>query len=83
VAGVQPKIVFNRVRATAASPAELRDASRRFCGSDPVGFLPEDRTLVDLAWRQGVTLSMASSKSPLISAFDTLTQALADAPLSR
>jgi MinD-like ATPase involved in chromosome partitioning or flagellar assembly len=83
VAGLQPKIVFNRVRATAASQSELREASRRFCGCDPVGFLPEDRTLVDLAWRRGVTLSTVTSKSPLISAFDTLTQTLADAPLGR
>jgi MinD-like ATPase involved in chromosome partitioning or flagellar assembly len=83
VANLEPAIVFNRVRPTAASQSELRDASRRFCGSEPVAFLPEDRALVDLAWRQGVTLSMAASKSPLISAFDHLAQAVVSVPASR
>ncbi|MEO7125840.1 MAG: chromosome partitioning protein [Nakamurella sp.] len=76
IAGVEPRIVFNRVRATAASTSELGDASRRFCGCDPVAFLPEDRALVDLAWQRGVTLSTVASKAPLISAFDDLAQTL-------
>lgn len=83
VAGLEPKIVFNRVRSTAASPSELREASRRFCGCDPVAFLPEDRALVDMAWRRGVTLSMVASKSSLISAFDGLAEVLSDAPSGR
>jgi Flp pilus assembly CpaE family ATPase len=77
VAGLEPKIVFNRVRATAASVPELREASRRFCGSEPIAFLPEDRAVVDLAWQRGVALSMVRSKSPLVRAFDDLVRAVA------
>jgi Flp pilus assembly CpaE family ATPase len=83
VADVEPMIVFNRVRPTAASESELREASRRFCGSEPVAFLPEDRALVDLAWRRGVALSLVASKSPLIGAFDRLASAVAAVPAGR
>lgn len=83
VADVDPMIVFNRVRPTAASESELREASRRFCGSEPVAFLPEDRALVDLAWRRGVALSLVASKSPLIGAFDRLASAVAAVPTGR
>lgn len=83
VPGLDPKVVFNRVRPTAASQSELREASRRYCGSEPVAFLPEDRALMDLAWRHGVTVSMAAPKSPLVAAFDQLTQVVAGAPVVR
>jgi MinD-like ATPase involved in chromosome partitioning or flagellar assembly len=83
VAGLEPKIVFNRVRATAASVPELREASRRFCGSEPIAFLPEDRAVVDLAWQRGVALSMVKSKSPLVRAFDDLVRAVAVTPSGR
>lgn len=78
--GVNPAVVFNRVRPTAASTSELRDACRRFCGCDPVAYLPEDRAAVDLAWQRGVTLSTVASKSPLVTAFDDLVRKLSPAP---
>lgn len=76
MAGSEPIIVFNRVRSSAASSAEVREASRRFCGKDPQALLPEDRAVVDLAWQRGVTISMVSAKSPLIGALDELVAAL-------
>lgn len=77
---ITPDIVFNRVRSSAASEAELREASRRFCAADPVAFLPEDRGSVDLAWRRGMTLSAVAQKSPLISAFDGLLGVVSGVP---
>src|SRR5699024_8371927 len=50
--GVDARIVFNRVRSTAASPAELSEAARRYCGADPVALLPEDRVACDRAWQR-------------------------------
>lgn len=81
VDGVEPRVVFNRVRPSAATRQELRDASRRYCGRDPIGYLPDDQASMDLAWRRGVTLSLAAAKSPLISAFDELAVVALGAPV--
>jgi MinD-like ATPase involved in chromosome partitioning or flagellar assembly len=81
VDGVEPRVVFNRVRPSAATRQELRDASRRYCGRDPIGYLPDDQASMDLAWRRGVTLSLAAAKSPLISAFDELAAVALGAPV--
>lgn len=73
----QVPIVFNRVRSTAATRDELREAARRFCGAEPIAYLPEDRAATDLAWRQGVALCAAAPKSPLVAAMASLAEAVA------
>lgn len=75
----KPAVVFNRVRDTAAAPAELTAALRRFTGLTPTAFLPEDRPACDEAWRRGVTLSAAAARSPLTRAFGALVHSVASA----
>lgn len=72
--GLDPRVVINRVRSSAATQAELRAAVERFCGTEPVAYLPEDRRLVDLAWRRGVMLSEVSARSSLVGALDEMTK---------
>ena len=57
------RIVLNRVRPTAAAPAELAAATRRFCGREPEALLPEDRAACDLAWRRGVPVAQIAPGS--------------------
>lgn len=68
------RLVINRVRSGAASPPELREAAARFCGVEPVAYLPEDRDALDLAWRRGAGLSEVAAKSPLMQALGELSR---------
>lgn len=74
--GIDLRLVINRVRPGAASAPELREAAARFCGVEPVAYLPEDRDALDLAWRRGVGLSEAASRSPLLDALGGLARAV-------
>jgi len=62
---VQPRVVLNRLRRTAASRDDAVGALRRFAGLAVTAALPEDRAGTDQAWRRGVALVEAAAGSPL------------------
>lgn len=75
-AGAAVPVVLNRVRPGAATPAELTEATRRFCGREPIALLQEDRAGCDLAWRRGVPVAEVAPKSPLVRGLGELTTRL-------
>ncbi|SDO26922.1 Flp pilus assembly protein, ATPase CpaE [Nakamurella panacisegetis] len=62
---VQPLVVLNRSRRTAASPDEAIAALARFSGLGVTAVLPEDRGSTDKAWLQGIPLAQAAPGSAL------------------
>jgi Mrp family chromosome partitioning ATPase len=74
--GVQPRVVLNRLRRTAASREDAVGALRRFAGVPVTAALPEDRAGTDLAWQRGVPLAEAAAGSPLRGGLRELAESL-------
>lgn len=82
VPDVQPRVVLNRSRRSAASPDEAAAALARFSGLGVTATLPEDRASTDKAWKLGIPLAQAASGSALRKAIRDLSAALtADVPI--
>ncbi|MET3803699.1 Flp pilus assembly CpaE family ATPase [Nakamurella sp. UYEF19] len=76
---VQPLVVLNRSRRSAASPQESADALARFTGLAVTATLPEDRAAMDKAWQNGVPLAEAAPSSGLRQAIRQLANTLVPA----
>jgi len=81
VPGVDVAIVVNRTRSSLGwSRSDVADLLRRFTGSEPVGYLPEDRAAVDRALVKGRTLVESAPASALATALDELAGQVAELP---
>ena len=81
VPGVDVAMVVNRARSSLGwSRDDVAKLLQRFTGSEPVGYLPEDRAAVDRAVVEGRTLAECAPTSPLAAALDGLAEQLADLP---
>jgi MinD-like ATPase involved in chromosome partitioning or flagellar assembly len=73
--------VVNRTRSSLGwSRDDVAALLRRFTGSDPVAYLPEDRTAVDRALVEGRTLVECAPTSPLATALNVLATQVAELP---
>ncbi len=79
---VQPRVVLNRLRRTAASREDAVGALRRFAGLTVTAALAEDRAGTDLAWRRGTPLAEAAAGSPLRSGLRELAASLSPRAVS-
>lgn len=70
------RVVLNRVRRTAAGGTEAAEALRRFTGLSVTQDVPDDRAVLDRAWRAGTPPAAVAAKSALVKAFDALTGSL-------
>ena len=75
---VRPEVVLNRVRSSAGSSSQARDALRRFTGITSAFELPEDRAATDKAWTAGISLSAAAPRSALSVGLRTISTLLLD-----
>jgi Flp pilus assembly CpaE family ATPase len=85
VPGVQPRVVVNRVRASAVpgdAEAEVRAALLRYAGVDDVTCVPLDVAGLDAALVSGRTLAEAAADSPARAALTGLAAGLAGVPRS-
>jgi MinD-like ATPase involved in chromosome partitioning or flagellar assembly len=83
VPGVQPKVVVNRVRASAVpgdAEREIRAALQRYAGVEDVAFVPLDTAGVDAAVTAGQTLQEASPAAPARLALAAFAADLVGAP---
>jgi Flp pilus assembly CpaE family ATPase len=62
---VDPTVVLNRSRRSAASPEESAAALARFTDLEVTASLPEDRAAMDRSWQLAVPLAEAAPGSPL------------------
>lgn len=86
VPGVHPRVVVNRLRASAIpgdSAAEVRAALQRYAGIEQVHVIPLDIAGLDAAVLKGRTLVEASPGSPVRKAIRTLATSLVGAPQQR
>jgi Flp pilus assembly CpaE family ATPase len=83
VPGAQPRVVVNRLRATAvpgSAEPEVRAALSRYAGVDDVTFVPLDVAGLDAAVAGGRTLAEAAPASPARQALAQLAAQLAGVP---
>lgn len=81
VPGADAVLVVNRMRSSLGwSREDVSDLLRRFTGSDPVAYLPEDRAAVDRALVEGRTLVECAPTSALAMALDALAGHVAELP---
>ena len=82
VPGIAPRVVVNRLRASAVpgnAEAEVRVALARYAGVQDVSFIPHDVAGVDTAVAAGRTLAEASPASPVRQAIQALAASLVGA----
>jgi Flp pilus assembly CpaE family ATPase len=78
-----PRIVLNKVRASAVGPrprAALADSLSRFAGVSELSFVPDDRDSLDAALLTGRTLGEAAPLSPARAAIAELARLLVGIP---
>lgn len=74
---VDPRVLLNKQRRTAAGADEAVQAVSRFAGVGVLAVLPEDRAATDKAWRSALPLLQAAPASPLRSAIRDLFKTVA------
>jgi MinD-like ATPase involved in chromosome partitioning or flagellar assembly len=80
---VDPRVVLNRCRPSAASGEESVQAVERFTGRSVTVVLPEDRGATDRAWRRGVSLAEAAPNSALRAGLKRLARVVLAQPAVR